>query len=396
MRKKFITAVAAVMAAVMFCCILTPALASARVCFTAVNDKVLPISEGTMPVFYDGMAYVPYSVFTSNSMGIYYAADSAGNSVMLYSSGENAVIFESDTGQSYDLAGNEFAYPAKWRNGTVFVPAVTVCNVFGFSVSYISGEDYSILRINSQSSSLTDSQFAAAAENQLTAMLKKFRGEDILPSGDGGNSSGDSGGTGNESGQQGNGNDETGEEAKEDDAPEEEKGASVYLCFAGTSGEAAERIVDSLQDYGYRACFFVREDDVITSGDLIRKIVGTGNTLGVCLTEGTQEEFDRTAKAIFEVCGVRTVIACYDPAEVKTDSQTPEISCAVLWNMEEMFDDTVRASNVISRLSSEDGEKNVAAFNVNDHMAAMTDSLFPALRENGFTVSPVNETVEPW
>lgn len=50
--------------------LIPPPAAAAEVCFTAVNDNVLPLTADTMPIWYKSLIYVPYTVFDSGSTGV--------------------------------------------------------------------------------------------------------------------------------------------------------------------------------------------------------------------------------------------------------------------------------------------------------------------------------------
>ena len=49
-----------------------PTDAAASVCFTAVNDQLLPLSDETMPFWSGGTFYVPSSAIDGNVLGIHY------------------------------------------------------------------------------------------------------------------------------------------------------------------------------------------------------------------------------------------------------------------------------------------------------------------------------------
>ena len=55
---------------VCFSLLIPPPAAAAEVCFTAVNDNVLPLTADTMPIWYKSLIYVPYTVFDSGSTGV--------------------------------------------------------------------------------------------------------------------------------------------------------------------------------------------------------------------------------------------------------------------------------------------------------------------------------------
>lgn len=302
MKKRLVSMV---LAAVFLLGIGGGASAAPYVCFTVINDSISALSDGTMPVFYNSSVYVPYTVFTS--MGFYASTDSSGNSMILYSSDQKAIVFESDTGRCYDLDGNEYYGPVVRQNGVMYLPAVIVCHVFNMSLSYISGDDYDVLRINSVSSPLTDTQFMNAAANTLRSRYNNYVGIS-QPAED----------PEEEQTSPGEGTQEP--ESEEEEPEDEEEGSgTVFLSFIGMPPEEETELLDALDAAGVKACFFVDREDLLSSGGAVRRAAASGHSIGVYLSDG-EGDYSQISRGIFEACGVNTALVWDSSETVQSES----------------------------------------------------------------------------
>jgi hypothetical protein len=51
--------------------------AAGDIFFTAINNYVQPLNEKTMPKYFDKL-YIPYTFFSSDELGVYFAPGEAG------------------------------------------------------------------------------------------------------------------------------------------------------------------------------------------------------------------------------------------------------------------------------------------------------------------------------
>ena len=93
--------------------------------YTAVNDTILPLNAETMPIYFNGMLYVPYRVF--NTAGVFSSASLSDGNVLMYRSGKSL---------DFDLKGGTVktdeaivfkSVPARIVNGTFYLPVDYVC-----------------------------------------------------------------------------------------------------------------------------------------------------------------------------------------------------------------------------------------------------------------------------
>lgn len=240
-----------------FLLMLCPVSAHA-VTMTAVNDTLLPLSDGTMPARLGGELYVPYSVFTS--LGV--SASSEDNVLNLSASGET-LSFSPDEGYVYDQNLNSYDTPAYYRNSTVYVPVKLCCGKFGFGYSTISVAGETVLRVT-DGTAQSDSDFAANNAARIESALNDYKG---IPSG--------------------TGNTQPVKPAEPPIPPVEEKPAHkparVYLAFFGAPGENTAAILDVLHDARRPAAFFLPTDTASWSDDAVRRIAAEGHTFALLL-----------------------------------------------------------------------------------------------------------------
>ena len=142
---------------------------------TAVNDTLLPVSEGTMPARLGGELYVPYDVFTQ--LGV---SSSSEEGVLNLSSGGETLSFSPDEGYVYDQYMNSYDSPAYSMNGTVYVPVKLCCGKFGLTYSTFSAYGETVLRVT-DGASQSDSEFASSASGDIERAINAYKGVPTSP-----------------------------------------------------------------------------------------------------------------------------------------------------------------------------------------------------------------------
>lgn len=279
--------------------------AGKTVYFTAVNDNVLAMSDDTMPFWSGGYLYIPGSVFTGyvrEDIGIAYTYNASKQMAALYAVGKSGRSLAFDLTKTYaqDNLGNTY-YPTAIRRGdTVFVPASLVAEVFGLAYSTVSlsgsnavtGNDRGwLVWLRESDYVLQASQFADAARSQMSARYEQY-----LKS--------------KESSQQ---------TPDPEQAEENFDGKSVYLCFRASDPERVSALLDTLDRQGAQAAFFCTEAFLAEQGDLLRRMVSTGQAVGL-LAEGTDSEevlaqLERGNVALYSATCGRTRLAYLPSAD---------------------------------------------------------------------------------
>ena len=249
-------------------------LAEDTIFFTAVNNTLLELTAETMPTVHNSLIYVPCSVFNTRALNTW-AYFSRGSQTVLISDGEKELYFDMSAGTSYDREENTYLYSAILRNDTAYVPAYFVAEFFGMGYSYIRRDSWHIVRITT-GSELSDEDFFTAAAPLLETRLNQYLGNQDAPV--------------------------TQPTPTPAPTPEptptplvDRSGVSVRLCFLGL-GEDSAGILDALE--GESACFFATAEQVYAHADLVRRILGSGCSLGLLIREDPAEEWPGFCRAL--------------------------------------------------------------------------------------------------
>lgn len=248
--------------------------AATGVNFVAIND-VLPRELVNCYTVYGGTVYVPCWIFNSYSLGVYYSYIEANNTAHLYQ-GTTQLFFEIDTGLTYDGSDNYYSLPGIMLNGSIYVPLSYVSAFFGsFYYSQVSTPYGSLLRLKDNRVVLSDTEFVQAADPQLRQYYNDFHAS-ISP----GPSDAPGSGTDHE-------------------------GTELLLSFVGLPGEP---YFEALDNYGYKACFFLSAEDVLASPDTVRRIDSLGHSIGVLCGDDPEADYARCSQLIFEAARVRSIL----------------------------------------------------------------------------------------
>lgn len=263
MRKGFLRAACAALCTVLLVCSALPRAQGATVYFMAVNDTLMELSADTMPATVNRTLYVPYTMLSARlsgvNLGVYASCNSAKSQALVYSS-EKQLIFEINGRKTYDGTGKTYTERAIMRNSMVYLPIALVCQVFEELEYTLSSTDYGYLvRVTNSSAVLEDDAFINAAANMMSGALTRYRQE---------NPEADSP-TGTRPGGIGS-------------------GAAVYPAFLQEE-EKARAVADVLDGLGLQGLFLFTPEQ-LRQGAAVRRLIGTGHLLGLCLDGENQQE----------------------------------------------------------------------------------------------------------
>lgn len=253
--------------------VVTASADSTGLCFTAANDNLFELSS--MTAFVGGVPYVPAMAFST--FGVYYDYFNASSTALLYS-GTKQIFFDLTNGNSYDSYYQQQPVSAVFKYGQVYVPVDWVCTYFGLGYSYISGSGYGdVLRLKNGAEQLTDWMFLDAATPTMRNRYNAYYAnvDPVKPS----------------------------PSQPKPSAPT--TSASVSLCFIGLP---SDKILDSLDNYSVKVCFFVTAEEVTASPDTIRRICGSGHSIGIYCKTSPESECAATEDIIFEAAQVRATL----------------------------------------------------------------------------------------
>ena len=263
--------------------LMVPVLAEDTVFFTAVNNTLLDLTAETMPINHQSLIYVPCSVFNTQALNTW-AYYSRGSQTVLISNGSKELYFDMSAGDSHDREENSYRYAAIYMNDTAYVPAFFVADFFGLTYSYIRREGWHIVRITT-GDALSDDDFFKAAAPLLETRMNQYLGAQETPDGQ-----------------------PTAEPTQRPAPPSptptpaptptpvvDRSSVRVHLCYLGL-GEGTAAILEALD--GSPACFFATAEEIYANGDLTRRILGSGCTLGLLIKEDPEEEYALFRRAL--------------------------------------------------------------------------------------------------
>lgn len=268
--------------------------------FTAVNDSVTHLTADTMPCWSGGTLYVPYTVFNPrmNGIGVGLGLDTSynrsSNTVTIFNL-KQMLVFDLNNGTCRDeLTKTDYGSRAIMRNGKPYVAVSTVCSVFGMEYSYNQlsyiTQGY-LVRIKGADTVLDDATFIDAARRLINDRLREYTqslspaetatpavpANPTVPGGDGDGEGGD---------------------------------VTAYLAFRCQSAQGLPAILNALDEAGHYAVFFLTPEVIREEGDLIRRMLGTGHSVGILADEGEQARLEEGRLALEELANTRTTLAC--------------------------------------------------------------------------------------
>lgn len=284
---------------------------AADVCFTAVNDRVLPLTDAGMPIWYGGFLYVPYTTFdqyqsfggsvSDSELGIFSSYSRSENTVTIYDA-RHILEFHIGSGTARDiLTGSTYKTGAVLRDGVPYVPVYVICSHFGMKYSYLSIPQGNMLRIKNSAVVLNDSQFVDAAENLLNKRLREYE-QSLMP---------------------------VQPEPKPEPKPEtpavpvepspkptpepERVPVDTYLSFRCEQADALESIMFQLELLRNYAMFYLSPDVIEQRPDLVVQILGRGHGVGLLAwgesLQETEALLERGEQALRESAFCRTATA---------------------------------------------------------------------------------------
>lgn len=257
--KKVLTAV---VCAALLLGLLVPASA-ANVNLMAVNDRVLDLTAENMPRTVGGVLYVPYTMLSNQVNGINLGVSalySTTRRTVLVTDSQKGIIFDIQSNTAADLNGYPVAARAMVRNAMVFLPIDWICQYFGTISCTRTRTPYgTLIRVTNSAAILSDQDFADAAGPQLADNLRRYL---------------ESGGAGE------NGSPLPSGGVEASDPP---SGAELFLALrAGASAQDCAQVLEGREQ---RALFLFTGEELAREGDLVRRVVGAGHTVGLVLME---------------------------------------------------------------------------------------------------------------
>ena len=233
--------------------------------FSAANDRLLELTEDTMPFYSGGQLYISSSFFVGTDLGVSYVRNRSMGLALLYTT-KTDLRFDLVNLTVYDKDGKTYSGRAIEKNGTVFFPIDLVCQFFGLNYTVSATPTVPLVRITSSTVILSDRRFVDAATSQMSTRYAAY--EKYI------------------------------ESKKVEEKPpvveppkppviQAAEGQKVFLVLTGSSREAIQTAMDCM---GSSKATFLLTVQQMEDGDLIRTILGTGHGVALRVQSETEEE----------------------------------------------------------------------------------------------------------
>jgi hypothetical protein len=282
MKKSLIPALCAVTLCVcMLARAVLPASAAAMVCFTAVNDTLLPLEDRSMPAAYDGMTFVPVTIF--RYMDMYTGFDAESNRYYVYKGVLRLNIHLNNNSTITDADGNDYpGYRARSIGGLLYLPLELLCYYFGLTYTIIPNSPLNLLRIKSPDTVFNDVSFVGLNKSDMQTYYNEYmESKNPTPPTD----------------------------ASAPPPPTETENyrdSTIYISILGADSEYTKQILDLLARHGVYACFYLTQNEIRQNPALVREIAGRGHIIGLSLE--SPEEYGAAAELLFDAAKLVTPI----------------------------------------------------------------------------------------
>ncbi len=363
MKKKILTAAVALLLAL----ILTtpPVQAVGTVYFAGVNDKLIELSDQTMPKYYGGKLYLPYTLFENSDTGIGVFCVASSELVMLYTV-EKRLKFDVARSEIFDQDNMQYYYSIKAANGTVYLPAELICSFFGLTTVVIQAELAPIIRVKNAAAVYNDPTFAGSFRDEMQTAYDAYMG--ITPS-----------------------------EGPSTAAEQTYENVTVFLNFSDIAAGQFGLLLDILDTSEYKCCIFVAADEITDNADLLRRAAGSGHTIGLRLETGSYEEYQTACEMLFEAAKVKTLFISAGSDAMQTAAATAESKGLIFWNATNTWDDAsdMALSDITDRLNALSRGSESLSLTCSEKVSTVMPALLSYLTDNQFNVLRITETSAP-
>ena len=351
--------------------------AAGGVYFTAIDYTLLTLRAETMPATFGGTLYIPYTFFSSDALGVYFASGS--DQVLIYSSsGSKSLSFDTTRGTVFDQDRIQRYFAAVKANGLIYLPVASVCEFFGINHEIITSFSQApVVRFTKGSFSINEETFIGLNRSRLLAEYNAYVG---LPSGTASPSPGT-----------------TPLPSPSPSAPPTYENVSVYLSFTDLTPQNFAAVLDTLAIFRYKGCFFVSAGEIAGNAELLRRAAGVGQSVGIRLMEGTLAEYRRASALLFEAAKLRTILVSAGGDAIRPAESMAASNGLVFWTALKTYDDKakVTVTGVTERLSVIGGSRESLNFACTDSTTPQLGSIFAFLYDKKYSVRRLTEKTVP-
>jgi hypothetical protein len=350
-------------------------MAAGDIFFTAINNTVLPMSSKTMPRYFGDTLYIPYTFFSSDELGVYFAPGS--DQIMLYSytSGYKSLTFDTVKSTVFDQDNTQRYFEAIKSGGLVYVPVYDICRFFGLTLNVYTADPAPVVRISHAADSsdiLNRPTFFSMNSARIRTYYDDYIGVQVSP----------------------------GASPTASASPSEEptfESVSIYLSFYDLKPDQFSAVLAAFDTHHFKSCFFVSADEIRDDADLLRRAVGKGHTLGIWLKDGTFDEYETASSLLFEAAKTKTILVSASGSAAKTAKETAALKGLVFWRPTRTYDETAKLSysGFTGKLTVLNGSRESVNIACADKAAPLVGSILFYLADKHYSVRRITEKTPP-
>lgn len=351
----------------------TSAEAAGSVCFLAVNEKLFPLSDETMPFWSGGSLYVPHILMDDGELGIHYSRNTEKQMFIAYNLSSGSLTFDLAAGTITTNTRRTIPGSALVRGGAVFLPLGVLCDFFGLDYVYTRVTYGYLLRVKTPSDTFSDERFIDAASTSMAQRFAQY-----------------------ERAQTPDENPPSAPESGESTQPAARR--TVYLAVESTASAHTLALLETALP-GCVAFLFTPQS-LQGSGDLLRQLAARGGAIAlrVDASAGVAEtlgQIERCNRALWEAAAVKTRIVMLDGGDDETARAVEAAGyCPLRFTLDyrAALPSVSRASSRI--FSSADLNRGVCRvfLGTDESVLDSLSALLASLRAGNCTLSPLNET----
>jgi hypothetical protein len=137
-------------------------------------------------------------------------------------------------------------------------------------------------------------------------------------------------------------------------------------------------------------------NDIRKNPGIIRKISGTGHTIGILLKQGTFEEYLEASALLFEAAKIKTVIISAD-VSILADTALFDANGLILWESSQSYVDyeAQLLGEITASFPQEKNARRNLLFSCSETVASILPGIISYLQERNYTIEKITETVAP-
>lgn len=354
---------------------LTPASvdAAGTVCFTAVNDQLLPLNDETMPFWASNTFYVPNTAIDDNDFGIHFSRNAERSTIVLYRM-RSAITFNYATGNVEANNGQAYSGSVIVRGDIVFLPLDILCRFFGLEYSYSRINYGYLLRIKNDAVVLSDATFIDAANSSFYSRYIQYeRARTPIVSNP--------------------------PVTAESGPSREEAQRTVYPVVEITDVSSTEQVLAYLSS-GH-VTFTFTPQSLIGADDLVRRLIAGGGAIALRVdasagAETALAQIDEANELLWNAANIKTRLVRLEDGSDETARAVREVGFCPIHYTLDFRDGRSSASQIVTRIlrSADAGGGSCCVFLGTD--ATVTQSLSAlvvSLRAGNCTNARLNEVI---